>query len=173
MLENAADMNTQEVCEVYVPSLVDDDLIVFVEMHDAQHHTREMYSGAIADLLARFETQGIEEIGETYGATTQRGRNAEPGLPLRTEAVRFVYRERERAALVERSVASDEKTPAVDAASLESARWLRWVDEDLSGAATSVQAHRLETVLTVDVERGDYPPAWGGMISTWIATVQP
>jgi hypothetical protein len=174
MLGNAADLHAQNVLETVIPGLDDDSLLVLVEAYDVQHHSRETYSAAIDDILTRYQKQGIDDIGETSAVMASRGRNAEPMLPQRTEAVRFTYRDRSRVAVVDRVLPSSGEAPAATVDSLRYCRWLHWIDEDLSGAAASVQQGRLGSTLTLDAGGDDIPAAWLPMVSTWIATaVQP
>jgi hypothetical protein len=172
LVHNEADHYSLALLDM-LPLLDDDDLILLNEAYDTDAHTFETYVRAVDDLIARYESQGIESIGQPHGATEHRGRNAEPGLPTRLEAVRFVYGKRERVALVERVVGTEEKAPPVDAHSLPLCHWSHWVDEDLSGAAAGVYEHRVGSVMSIDVEAGEIPPAWAPQVSVWIAGVTP
>jgi hypothetical protein len=172
ILGSGADQHAQGVLETVIPQLDDDALILLVEAYDVQHHSRETYGSAIDDMLARYEAQGIADIGEESAPGAAGGRNAEPALQQRTEAVRFRYRGRERVAVVDRVLPTGGEAPAVTLESLRLCQWSHWIDEDLSGAAAGVQEGRLGSALTLDVEGNEIPPTWLPMVSTWIATVQ-
>lgn len=170
LLGEAADQYTLSVRETLPAQLDDDGLLLLVESYDPQHHTDTMYLDAIDGLLARYDAQGVADVGTMVDNNPgRRGRMSEPETPYRLDAIRFTYRGRERVALVNQWLPTAEAP--TDAHTIRSASWARWFDADLGPAAADAYEQRVGPVMTIDVEAGEVPPGWAIHVATWVATV--